>query len=106
MEDRRQDVHRQQRDDRAGQRADVRLEKPLGKAASLSEAKAWLRNLSSDKALELTAGMTNGVVRGKGQKALPRIAVPMPENPVAAKAFKPFDHPKYWAAFILIGDPN
>ena len=82
------------------------LKMPMGKAAALAEAKNWLRNLSSDEALQLTADMTKGVVRGKGQKALPVVAVPKPDDPVGAKTFKPFDHPKYWAAFILIGDPN
>ncbi len=82
------------------------LDKPMGKAAALAEAKNWLRNLFSDEALKLTADMTKGVVRGKGQKALPVAAVPKTDDPAAAKTFKPFDHPKYWAAFILIGDPN
>ena len=82
------------------------LDKPLGKAAALAEAKNWLRNLSSEEALQLTADMTKGVVRGKGQKALPLIAVPKPDDPSVEKTFKPFEHPKYWAAFILIGDPD
>jgi len=29
---------------------------------------------------------------------------PITETP--AKVSKPFAHPQYWAAFILIGDPN
>jgi tetratricopeptide (TPR) repeat protein len=87
-----------------GKRPD--LDQPLSKAAALAEAKTWLRNLASDEALNLTADITNGVVRGKGQKALPVLAVAKPSDPVAAKTAKPFDHPKYWAAFILIGDPN
>ena len=82
------------------------LEKPMGKAGALAEAKNWLRNLPSDEALKLTADMTKGVVRGKGQKALPIVAVPKTDDPATAKTFKPFDHTKYWAAFILIGDPN
>ena len=82
------------------------LEKPMGKAAALAEAKNWLRSLSSEEALQLTADLTKGVVRGKGQKALPKAAVPQPDDPAAAKTFKPFGHPKYWAAFILIGDPD
>ena len=50
--------------------------------------------------------MINGVVRAKKQKALPKATVPQPDDPADAKNFKPFDHPKYWAAFILIGDPS
>ena len=75
-------------------------------AAALAEAKNWLRNLTSEDALAFTADMTTGVVRGKGQKALPIIAVPKSDDPDAAKTLRPFDHPKYWAAFILIGDPD
>ena len=79
---------------------------PMGKAAALAEAKNWLRNLTTEEAMQLTADMTKGVVRGKGQKALPVIKVPNSDDPAAAKTLKPFDHPKYWAAFILIGDPD
>jgi CHAT domain-containing protein len=82
------------------------LDKPMGKAAALAEAKNWLRNLTSDDALKLTAEMTKGVLRGKGQKALPVVELPKAANPAEATNFKPFSHPKYWAAFILIGDPD
>jgi CHAT domain-containing protein len=37
---------------------------------------------------------------------LPVIEVPQASGAAAAENFKPYDHPKYWAAFILIGDPN
>src|SRR5271157_4704074 len=37
------------------------LNKPMPKAGALAEAKTWLRNLSFDEALKLTAAMTNGV---------------------------------------------
>ncbi len=82
------------------------LEKPMGKAAALAEAKSWLRSLTTDEALQLTAGMTQGVVRGKGQAELPRVVIPKPADPTNAQNFKPFDQPQYWAAFILIGDPD
>jgi CHAT domain-containing protein len=78
--------------------------KPLGKAKALAEAKNWLRNLPSDEALKITAEMTKGVTRGKGQKALPIQALPKSAN--TTEKSKPYFHPKYWAAFILIGDPN
>ena len=40
------------------------LAKPMGKAAALDEAKRWLRNLSGEEALTLTAKISNGVARG------------------------------------------
>ena len=33
-------------------------------------------------------------------------SLPKAPDPATASNFKPYDHPKYWAAFILIGDPN
>jgi tetratricopeptide (TPR) repeat protein len=79
-----------------------RLKGPMGKAASLREAKAWLRELSRDEALRVAAAVSQGVERGKGHKRLPLL----PEAPAAAKEDKPYAHPYYWAAFVLIGDPG
>lgn len=78
------------------------LTAPMGKAAALAEAKAWLRELTADEVLARAAALTNGVARGPNQPAL-RL-----EPPAAAGggATKPFAHPRYWAAFILVGDPN
>jgi CHAT domain-containing protein len=82
--------------------------KPMGKAAALDEAKRWLRNLSGEEALALTAKLTKGVARGdRGKDEALNLVVPSdgPKSP-PAKESKPFAHPKYWAAFVLIGDPN
>jgi CHAT domain-containing protein len=45
------------------------------------------------------------VVRGK-RPALPPLAVPPsdPVAPVAAKDDRPYAHPSFWAAFVLLGD--
>jgi CHAT domain-containing protein len=46
------------------------------------------------------------VERGKGRKALPLLPeVPKRETP-AEKDDRPYAHPYYWAAFVLIGDPD
>jgi hypothetical protein len=79
------------------------LSAPMGKAAALAEAKKWLRELTSAQVLELAASFTNGVVRGPNQPAVrlePRAAAG------GGNVVRPFAHPQYWAAFILIGDPN
>ncbi len=81
------------------------LTAPMPKALALGEAKRWLRELSSEEALKLTAAATDGVVRGKGQPALKLLAPAAPAGSLP-DGFKPFAHPRYWAAFILIGDPN
>jgi tetratricopeptide (TPR) repeat protein len=80
------------------------LKAPLGKAAALAEAKAWLRNLAADEALALSASLRQGIVRSK-RPATPREA-PADEKPVFTRGAKPYAHPYYWAAFVLIGDPD
>jgi CHAT domain-containing protein len=82
--------------------------KPMGKAAALDEAKRWLRNLSGEEALALAAKLTKGVARGdrgKGEN-LNLVVPPANSKEPPAKDGRPFAHPKYWAAFVLIGDPN
>ena len=77
---------------------------PMPKAAALKEAKDWLRNLSADEALREGAALRDGVVRaGRGEKKAVVVGDP-PRPPQPGE--KPFSHPRYWAAFILIGDPN
>jgi tetratricopeptide (TPR) repeat protein len=64
--------------------------KPMPKAEALAEARDWLRNLSASQVkVEVER------LRGKGTK-------PVPER----KEARPFAHPYYWAAFVLIGDPR
>jgi CHAT domain-containing protein/PDZ domain-containing protein len=77
-----------------GRRPD--LDDPLPKAEALAEAKQWLRSLSLTDVDRLGAGLPP--VRGLDKAAGP--------SRDAAKASRPYEHPYYWAAFILIGDPN
>ncbi len=77
------------------------LSKPMGKAVALAEAKRWLRGLSQDEALKLSAAISGGIDRGTRGKGVRVKPIPKVENDE-----KPFAHPKYWAAFILIGDPD
>ena len=86
-----------------GQR--VGMKGPMSKAAALAEAKAWLRGLSRQEALKRTAQLTQGVARGKSRKPLPLLPV-VPPSPAEAKDAPPYAHPYYWAAFVLIGDPD
>jgi CHAT domain-containing protein/tetratricopeptide (TPR) repeat protein len=65
------------------------------KAEALREAKQWLRNLTSDQVIEQVARLPK-LERG-GERA---------RTPAAATQARPFAHPYYWSAFILIGDPN
>ena len=78
------------------------LKKPLSRAQALAEAKAWLRGLSREEALKRMAGLTEGVARGKGRK----VEKLLPPLPTGGKEDRPYAHPYYWAAFVLLGDPN
>jgi tetratricopeptide (TPR) repeat protein len=81
------------------------LKAPMAKAQALREAKEWLRGLSHAEALRVAAQVSQGVERGKGRPKQPLLPQ-VPEPVAAAKEDRPYAHPYYWAAFILIGDPN
>jgi CHAT domain-containing protein len=78
--------------------------KPMGKAAALHEAKQWLRTLTAQEALKRLGTITQGVVRGERPAREEMRPVPQPKD--AAPDYQPCVHPRYWAAFILIGDPD
>jgi tetratricopeptide (TPR) repeat protein len=67
------------------------LSRPLSKAESLDEAKAWLRGLGGAEVEREWKRIARGEVRTK--------AGPPPTG-------RPFSRPHDWAGFILIGDPD
>jgi CHAT domain-containing protein len=81
------------------------LKGPMGKAAALRQAKEWLRSLSRAEALRVAAEVSQGVERGKGRPRQTLLPAP-PEPALAVKDDRPYTHPYYWAAFVLIGDPD
>ena len=81
------------------------LGRPLPKAEALAEAKTWLRDLTQSEAISLVAGLTGGVDRDKG-KSRPDLAGGVPPSAVAVVEDRPYAHPYYWAAFVLVGDPD
>ncbi len=70
---------------------------PLPKAEALREAKEWLRGLSWDGVADLVAELGGGGTRGP---MLGDVTV------VAGDSDYPYEHPHYWAAFILMGNPD
>jgi tetratricopeptide (TPR) repeat protein len=82
------------------------LTAPLPKAEALREAKRWLRGLPRVEVEQLAGQLAQGAVRASEEdpklpaasKSVPRPALPPGEAP--------FAQPRYWAAFILIGDPD
>src|SRR5262249_55350081 len=78
--------------------------KAMPRGEALAEAKKWLRTLSRKEAGELAARFVGGKLRGS-------IDEPLPEAKDAPKAKlpegdRPFAHPHFWAAFVLIGDSD
>jgi CHAT domain-containing protein len=85
-----------------GQRDD---KKPAMKRAdALHEAKAWLRKLPRSEAEKALAKITDSIPRGERGKVgrLPDKKGDAPKE----KDDLPFEQPYYWAAFVLIGDPD
>jgi CHAT domain-containing protein/Tfp pilus assembly protein PilF len=74
------------------------LDKPMLKAESLREAKDWLRvlDVTQAEAEMKRLGLDTKSGSGRGEK----------KGIKSAGAVRPFEHPYYWAAFVLIGDPN
>lgn len=69
-------------------RADVSPEGALLPAESLLEARNWLRRSTTSELRDALAQT--------GGSSLPLPSVPMPGD-------APFSHPRYWAAFVLVG---
>jgi Tfp pilus assembly protein PilF len=83
------------------------LKTGLPRAEALHEAKSWLRHLTRGDAERLLAGLLDGVPRGERgsiKKALP-LRKPAATTAVV-KDERPFAAPYFWAAFVLIGDPD
>ncbi len=81
------------------------LDGPMTKAEALREAKAWLRGLRSAEALAVTAQLPRGAERGKGVKARLPTAIAA-ASPSGGEDDRPYAHPHFWAAFVLVGNPD
>jgi tetratricopeptide (TPR) repeat protein len=69
------------------------LKSPMSKAEALAEAKAWLRGAKAEEV-------------GQALASLPRGSIVHREVVVSAPAARPYEDPRYWAGFILIGSPD
>jgi CHAT domain-containing protein len=78
------------------------LKAPMPKAEALREAKQWLRTLAREDAEKRLTKLLECVPRGERGS----VRKPLPRREAAGKEERPFEHPYYWAAFVLIGDPN
>jgi CHAT domain-containing protein len=80
-----------------GKRADLKA--PLPKAAALREAQGWLRGLPRAERDRLAAGLARGELRST-------VVARRPTAPAEKPGDRPYAHPRYWSAFILLGDPD
>ncbi len=80
------------------------LAAPLGRAEALKEAKTWLRRLERKETEKLLVELTNRLPPSERSKVRP----PIPANKTGTKSKgdRPFEHPYFWAAFVLVGDPR
>jgi CHAT domain-containing protein/tetratricopeptide (TPR) repeat protein len=78
---------------------------PMPKAEALAEAKGWLRALSRDELVSAAATISAGEARSKGA-AKRQPPVPALQPPSRSGDERPYAHPFYWAAFVLVGDPD
>jgi hypothetical protein len=69
------------------------LKAPLPKAEALAEAKRWLRQATQDEV-------------GRALKSLPRGAIVRREVVPRDVTDRPYEEPRFWAAFILVGAPD
>jgi CHAT domain-containing protein len=81
------------------------LSRPMPKAEALAEAKDWLRGLRREEVAALAADLSGGEARAKGATKR-KAAGPMPSVPAGPADGRPYAHPYYWAAFVLVGDPD
>jgi CHAT domain-containing protein len=80
---------------------------PLPKAEALREAKQWLRGLSWEETRGLCAAHQLALPDGQDRGEPGTIkAEDVGSDGSSPPAQHPYEHPYYWSAFILVGDPN
>jgi tetratricopeptide (TPR) repeat protein len=76
---------------------------PMPKVEALDEAKRWLRSLTAEDIGPALDNLDRGDKRPLAPADKPRpVARPLDPRKIGPRRY---DHPYYWAAFVLIGDP-
>jgi tetratricopeptide (TPR) repeat protein len=86
------------------------LTDPMLKAEALREAKTWLRELRRPQVLAAATELSAGVERGKGASARQSSdrdeTRPLLVQSQGGADDRPYAAPYFWAAFVLVGDPD
>jgi tetratricopeptide (TPR) repeat protein len=82
------------------------LKEKLGRAKALAEAKTWLRQLTRQEAERLAVRFSGGAWRGRVEKMRLTPDKKGEKPPAPQPTDRPFAHPAFWSAFILLGDPE
>jgi CHAT domain-containing protein len=81
------------------------LKQALPRAEALEEARKWLRELPRRDAEALAAALREGKL--KGTRGGEVVELNVGDRPVKLpQGDKPYAHPFFWAAFVLVGDPD
>jgi len=78
---------------------------PKPRAHALAEAKAWLRVLTRDEVTKLAVSLSGGEARSEGAEKR-KEAVPASNVTAGRGDGHPYAHPYYWAAVVMVGDPD
>jgi CHAT domain-containing protein len=79
------------------------LKKPLGRAEALREAKTWLRTPAAQGRRE---GAGEADRRPAARRAARSADCLRGRGTPKGKDDVPFEQPDFWAAFVLLGDPD
>jgi CHAT domain-containing protein len=77
------------------------LEKPLPKAEALAEAKRWLRELTAGEIDDSLERLTRSDIPVSPKDFLKHV-----KPAVKPGSIRRYEHPYFWAGFILIGNPD
>jgi len=80
------------------------LSKPIHKAEAVREAKQWLRSLTVDQIDGELAALSRGDLRPLAN--VDGTASPGAASSPESNGRRPYDQPYFWAAFVLVGDPD
>jgi CHAT domain-containing protein/tetratricopeptide (TPR) repeat protein len=81
------------------------LKQPLGRAEALAEAQRWLRELPRRDAEALAAALAADKLSGTTRGRVVELNVKEPAAKLP-QGEQPYAHPFFWAAFVLVGDPE